>query len=108
MGEKWTDSEYILEMESAELGDRFDMFEGARGHQGWLLGSLTSVGWGWLGKLPLVRSYDILKIFIKIIYEVIFERLDNGLVEAHSKVCFRNIVGRLQGIRWSYNCTSKR
>lgn len=34
MGEKWTDSEYILEMDSAELGDRFDMFEGARGHQG--------------------------------------------------------------------------
>lgn len=43
MGEKWMDLEYILEMESAELGDRFDMlFEGARGHQGSLPGSLTS------------------------------------------------------------------
>lgn len=35
MGEKWMDLEYILEMESAELGDRFDvLFKGARGHQG--------------------------------------------------------------------------
>lgn len=82
MGEKWMDLEYILEMESAELGDRFDMlFEGARGHQGSLPGSLTSwnrdSGLKPIGKkLPLVRLYDVLKTFTKIIHEVIFERLD--------------------------------
>ena len=33
MGEKWMDLEYILEMESVELGDRFAvLFEGAREH----------------------------------------------------------------------------
>lgn len=33
--------EYILEMESADFGGRFDvLFEG--GHQGWLPGSLAS------------------------------------------------------------------